>query len=233
MSYIYDHQYYRRQRLLEDRFGLSYRCGCALCVDDRKEGNQKMDRRRRLKMNLEIDAYTGEIATGGSLSKVRKDFKRCQSTLESMRQTYSPTRSSSLAEMDCLPALSRMGFCCTLIGNITGADNERDAIDCFEKALQCIGVILADNADKPDKLPIADVPRHSPILSPPRAFSSYGITLMANIVSAYSAMGKNFEAKRWADAMVWADRVMVSPSLPLFKEMNRAIIAKFHIDRYL
>lgn len=177
-------------------------------------------------------AATQSIGTGGTLEKTRKDLQKCKNTVELIRRTYSSER-TSLVEYDILIPLMSMGYCHTRIGNLTGISNEKEAIEAYKEALRCLGVVLAEDARKPTRLPIADIPPHSPILCLPRVFHGHGTALMAMISEAYSAMGKDVQASRWAQAMVWADRLVLGPSLPLSKEINKAHIEKFDIERYL
>jgi hypothetical protein len=64
-------------------------------------------------------------------------------------------------------------------------------------------------------------------------YHAKAIWLMAVIAGSYHQLADPDEAKRWAQAMVWADQMVFGSSLDLFKEMNKSHIDAFKIGQYL
>lgn len=114
-----------------------------------------------------------------------------------------------------------------------GKPTYTQVIEASKDGLRCVGVILANDRRDPSRRPIQDLPINSPILSLPRMYHAKAIWLMAVIAGSYHQLADPDEAKRWVQAMVWADQMVFGTSLDLFKEMNKSHIDAFKIEQYL
>ena len=135
---IYDQQLHRRKRLIRELCGQNYVCHCQLCEDDEKDGEQTVNRRRRIKNNFEMEMYTQSTGTSGTLAKTKKDLEKCKDIVDIIRHTYSSVRTSSVEFETLLPLMS-IGYCHVRIEILTGTSTTRDAIDACKRALRCLG----------------------------------------------------------------------------------------------
>ena len=109
----------------------------------------------------------------------------------------------------------------------------------YKNCLRALGVLLREDQATNYKTqgkptgPIADVSDDCPILSLPQMNHDLAVMIMGRIAKGSEVDSGPREAKRWVQAMKWADSLVIGPSVALFTERNKPTFEGHRLYKYI
>jgi hypothetical protein len=228
-----------RSRALKERFGPHFRCHCDLCEDDRMEPKGTDLNRAGLWHQFQQQFPGGEWPPApASETRARQQILADQTSLAMIEATYHPKRITRLRFHTVMVNLT-LGHTWFALMDHTPVVKSKQVLMHYKNCLRDLGVLLREdqitksNTQSRPSGPIADVPDNCPILSLPQMNHDLAVMIMGRIAKESEVDSGPKEAKRWVQAMKWADSLVVGPSVALFTERNKPTFESHHLYKYI
>ncbi|KAM5535476.1 hypothetical protein V8D89_010813 [Ganoderma adspersum] len=204
IPYTVEESYVTRQGILKKH--MQEHCTCWLCEEDRKDGDERLQRRHELN-----EMANSRKLTSASLKDVQKFEK-------DVRETFAPTRGP-------IRPLSALALH-VLAEKLRASGNPRllrESLQEDMKALRCLGFDVAEGTVGQNELPIGTdrIPTVTSFLEP--------CSMMFRIACTYLNLREQANAVPWLKAAVWLTNASVGGGKELFMLVHRTSLEQMGI----
>ena len=173
-----------------------------------------------------------------SETRGRQQILADQTSLAMIEATYHPKRTTRLRFHTVMVNLT-LGHTWLGLMEHTPLTKHKEVFMHYKNCLRNLGVLLREDQTTNGKTqskphgPIADVPDNCPILSLPQMNHDLAVMIMGRIAKECEIDSGPSEAKRWVQAMKWADSLVIGPSVVLFSERNKPTFESHRLYQYI
>jgi len=173
-----------------------------------------------------------------SEARARQQILADRTTLAAIEATYHPKRTTRLRFHTVMVNLT-LGHTWLALMDHTPLIKDKEVLMHYKNCLRALGVLLREDQVTNHKTqgkptgPIADVPDDCPILSLPQMNHDLAVMIMGRIAKGSEVDSGPREAKRWVQAMKWADSLVIGHSVALFTERNKPTFEGHRLYKYI
>ncbi|KAI0677320.1 hypothetical protein C8Q78DRAFT_960867 [Trametes maxima] len=204
IPYSVEESYFDRQNAL--RKHMLDNCSCALCEDDRKDGEAQLRRRHELKSRL------------GSRNIMAASVPELCALEKEISMTYAPTRGLIRP----LNALA-LHVVAEKLRSSNNARFIRESLDYDMRALECYGFVLARDGGRLPVMP-GRIPTTTSFLEP--------ADIMLRLACSYSILREEGNAARWLRASLWLTDVSVGGGKELFMLIHEETLQRMDLHTF-